>query len=125
MKVTFRKKKGVAGRKQRKPPTKSLLPDPLGGKEEDTVIVEDDGDKDWEDIEEDESLTVAKKKQIFKKDKAYQVRAQIAELKAQSKKFKKKDHAGKAEKKKIAKQIKELKAILRRSGQAASDEDSD
>jgi len=46
-------------------------------------------------------------------------------LRAESKKFKKKDHLQKVEKKKIAKQIKELKALLRRSGQDASDSDSD
>jgi len=65
--VTFRKKKGVAGRKSHKKPTKSLLPDPLS-KEDAQIVVEDDGDKDWEDIVEDEPQTVAKKKQIFKKD---------------------------------------------------------
>ena len=55
-------------------------------------------------------LSKAKRKQIFKKDKARDIKSQIAALRAESKKLKKKDLSQKAEKKRIAKQIKSLKA---------------
>lgn len=45
------------------------------------------------------------------------IKAQIAELKLQSKKMKKKDLEQKAEKKKVIKLIKELKALVKRSGE--------
>ena len=48
-------------------------------------------------------LTKPKRKQIFKKNKARDLKAMIKDLKIQSKKFKKKDHTQKPEKKKIAK----------------------
>ena len=54
-------------------------------------------------------LNAVKRKQIFKKDKAKALKAMIQDLKVQSKKLKKRDLIQKAEKKKIAKQIKMLK----------------
>ena len=72
-------------------------------------------------------LTKAQRKQIFKKSKAKEIKAQIAELKLQSKKLKKSNSSQKSEKKKIAKLIKELKAQVKRSGEAGanSEESSD
>lgn len=52
------------------------------------------------------------------------IKNQIAELKLQSKKLKKKDMDQKGEKKKVIKMIKELKALIRRSGEG-KDSDSD
>ena len=73
-----------------------------------------------------ENLSKAKRKQIFKKNQAKQIKAQIADLKLQSKKLKKSNSAQKAEKKKIAKMIKELKAQVKRSGEDKGDgDDSD
>lgn len=65
-------------------------------------------------------LTKAQRKQIFKKSKAKEVKAQIAELKLQSKKLKKSNSVQKSEKKKIAKLIKELKAQVKRSGESCT-----
>ena len=62
-------------------------------------------------------LTKAKRQQIFKKGRAMAIKAQIAELKLQSKKLKKKDMDQKTEKKKVIKMIKELKALVKRSGE--------
>jgi hypothetical protein len=71
-------------------------------------------------------LTKVKRKTLFKKHKAREVQAQIAELRMQSKKLKKKNAADKAEKKKISKQIKELKSLIRRAGEdVSSGSDSD
>lgn len=72
----------------------------------------------------DRGLSVAKRKQIFKKHKAKDIKAQIAALRIQSQKLNKKDGKQKAEKGRIAKQIKELKARIQRSG-VDPDEDSD
>jgi len=72
----------------------------------------------------DRGLSVAKRKQIFKKHKAKDVKAQIVALRIQSQKLNKKDGKAKAEKGKIAKQIKELRARIQRSG-GAPGEDSD
>ncbi len=49
------------------------------------------------------ALSVGKKKQIFKKEKAKHIKAKIQELKKQSKKLKKKKLDQKAQKKQIAK----------------------
>ena len=67
-------------------------------------------------------LNSIKRKQIFKKHKRKDVQAEINELKIQSKKLNKKDLKQKAQKGKIAKKIKELKASLSRSGEADQDE---
>ena len=65
-------------------------------------------------------LSRAKRKQVFKKSRSKEIKAQIAELRLQSKKLKKKDIAQKEEKGKIAKQIKALKAMIRKSGENES-----
>ena len=70
-------------------------------------------------------LNKSQRKTIFKKHKARDVREQIAELKRQTKKLRKKDSSERAEKKRIAKQIKELKLLIKRSGEEASSSDSD
>ena len=64
-------------------------------------------------VASDAALSVGKKKQIFKKEKAKTIKNRIQELKMQSKKLKKKKLDQKAEKKKIAKEIHRLKASLK------------
>lgn len=73
----------------------------------------------------EKGLSVAKRKQIFKKHKAKDLKAQIAELRVKSQKLNKKDTKQKAEKGKIAKQIKELKKSIKRSGIQDGEDDSD
>ena len=73
---------------------------------------------DQEEIKNDEevttvALTNGKKKQIFKKEKSWDIKAKIAELEARSLKLNKKNFNQKAEKKKIAKEIHRLKASLK------------
>ena len=63
--------------------------------------------------QQEAALSVGKKKQLFKKGQAKQVKAKIQELKQKSLKLKKKNLAQKAEKKKIAKVIHRLKAALK------------
>ena len=97
-------------------------------KQDKKVEVDKDMDAENDDNRDklvEKGLTVAKRKQIFKKHKAKDVKAQIAELMQQSKKLKKKDLDQKAQKRKIAKQIKELKASIKRCGESQDGSDSD
>ena len=80
--------------------------------------MEEDLDLDFEQEipkHSEAALSVGKKKQIFKKEKAKSIKNRIQELKQQSKKLKKKNIEQKAEKKRIAKEIKTLKASLKAS----------
>lgn len=76
-----------------------------------------------EDSENTQNLSIAKKKQIFKKSKAKVVKAKITELKQRSLKLKKKNLDQKAEKKKIAKEIHRLKASLKASSEVVEKDD--
>ena len=67
-------------------------------------------------IDETKTLTVAMRKQIFKKKNRKEVQKTIRGLRMQSLKLKKKDLDQKAAKKKIAHQIKELTATLNNGG---------
>lgn len=73
----------------------------------------------------EQALTVGKKKQIFKKEKAKGIKAKIQELKIRSLKLKKKNLEQKAEKKKIAKEIHRLKACLKKGEVDQEDEAAD
>lgn len=86
---------------------------------------------DYNDLIEEtkqEVITAGKKKQIFKKGRAKEIKAKIKELKVQSLKLKKKNLEQKSQKKKIAKEIHRLKASLKACEEVpkeGSDEDEE
>ena len=69
--------------------------------------------EDSKPTQQEAALSVGKKRQLFKKGQAKQIKAKIIELKQKSLKLKKKNLEQKAEKKKIAKEIHRLKAALK------------
>jgi hypothetical protein len=73
----------------------------------------------------DKSLPLAKRKQIFKKKNRRDVKKRIQELRLKSLKLKKKNIDQKAEKRKIAHEIKELTSQLNHDGAEAGESDSD
>ena len=89
--------------------------------------IKDHSDSEMNESNRKDPLSVAKRKQIFKKSKDGRraVKKQILELKMASKKLRKRNLDQKSEKKDIAKQIKSLKSQLKRNRKGEADSDSE
>ena len=89
--------------------------------------VKDHSDSEMTDAKRKDPLSVAKRKQIFKKSKDGRraVKKQILDLKLASKKLRKRNLDQKSEKKDIAKQIKSLKQQLKHNKKGEVDSDSE
>jgi hypothetical protein len=107
--------KQYSKKQKKKPSKKRVNPDLM---DITTPVTTEDPSKHSSD-----ALSVGKKKQLFKKEKAKHIKQKIQELKQQTKKLKKKKLDQKAEKKKISKEIKRLKKSLKESKEVSSDKD--
>ena len=87
-------------------------------------LAKDDDDQGMSQVI-DKSLPLVKRKQIFKKKNRRDVKKRIAELRLKSLKLKKKNIDQKAEKRKIAHEIKDLTSQLNHDGADAGESDSD
>ena len=103
-----RVKKYAGGQKNRR--SKSLVKKRVSGKFENSEMMETDSAA----VSSNTTLSVAKRKQIFKKSKEgrREVKKQILELKRQTSKLRKKNLDQKSEKKRISKEIKRLRVSL-------------
>ena len=89
------------------------------------LAAKEDNDQEMGQTSIDKSLPLAKRKQIFKKKNRRDVKKRIQELRLKSLKLKKKNIDQKAEKRKIAHEIKELTSQFNHDCADAGESDSD